>query len=70
MTETRKLFSNEKGNTMTVEEQKQVALEKYASIQRIKRYGDEELNYQERLAIKELNNLGISVEDITLEKAN
>ena len=34
---------------MTPEEMKQIALEKFADIQRIKRYGQEELEYQEKL---------------------
>lgn len=33
---------------MNTEEMKQVALEKYADIQRIKKYGQEELEYQEK----------------------
>ncbi len=53
---------------MTIEEQKQIALEKYVSLQRIKKYGDDELKYQEKVCVKELNALGLSVEDLTLEK--
>lgn len=55
--------------TMTEAEQKQVALEKFAAIQRIKRYGQEELEYQEKLVRAELHNLGISTEDLELKTA-
>ena len=54
---------------MTEKEMKQVALEKYAAIQRIKKYGQEELEYQEKLVKAELQNLGVSTEDLELEKA-
>ena len=33
---------------MTREEQRQLAIEKFAAIQRIKKYGSDELDYQER----------------------
>lgn len=52
---------------MTKEEQKQIAIEKFAAIQRIKKYGSDELDYQERLARAELQTLGISTEDLELK---
>jgi hypothetical protein len=55
-------------NDMNENEMKQVALEKFAAIQRIKKYGQEELEYQEKLARAELQNLGISTEDLELNK--
>lgn len=55
-------------NDMNENEMKQVALEKFAAIQRIKKYGQEELEYQEKLARAELQNLGISTEDLELSK--
>ena len=54
-------------NEMTKEEQKQIAIEKFAAIQRIKKYGSDELDYQERLARAELQTLGISTEDLELK---
>lgn len=53
---------------MNENEMKQVALEKFAAIQRIKKYGKEELEYQEKLVRAELQNLGISTEDLELSK--
>lgn len=37
-----------KMQTMTEQEQKNVAVEKFVAIQRIKKYGNEELEYQEK----------------------
>lgn len=54
-------------NEMTKEEQKQIAIEKFAAIQRIKKYGSDELYYKERLARAELQTLGISTEDLELK---
>lgn len=54
-------------NEMTKEEQRQLAIEKFAAIQRIKKYGSDELDYQERLARAELQTLGISTEDLELK---
>lgn len=54
--------------SMNENEQKKVALEKYANIQRIKRYGMEELEYQEKLLKAELQTLGISTEELELKK--
>ena len=53
---------------MNEAEQKKIALEKFASIQRIKKYGQEELEYQEKLAKAELQALGITTEDLELKK--
>lgn len=53
---------------MNENEMKQVALEKFAAIQRIKKYGKEELEYQEKLARAELHNLGISTEELELNE--
>lgn len=55
-------------NEMNENEMKQVALEKFAAIQRIKKYGKEELEYQEKLVRAELHNLGISTEDLELSE--
>lgn len=55
---------------MNTEEMKQVALEKYADIQRIKKYGQEELEYQEKLVKAKLQNLGVSTEELELKKAD
>lgn len=55
---------------MNEAEQKKIALEKFASIQRIKKYGQEELEYQEKLAKAELQALGITTEDLELKKAD
>lgn len=49
-------------------ELKKVAIEKFVSIQRIKKYGQEELDYQERIARAELQTMGISTEDLELKK--
>lgn len=35
--------------TMTEQEQKNIAVEKFVAIQRIKEYGNEELEYQEKI---------------------
>ena len=53
-------------DTMNKNEMKQVALEKFAAIQRIKKYGQEELEYQEKPARAELQNLGINTEELEL----
>lgn len=53
---------------MNENEMKQIAIEKFAAIQRIKKYGQEELEFQEKLARAELQNLGISTENLELNK--
>ena len=40
------------------------AIRRYADIQRIKKYGMEELEYQEKLVKAELQSYGISVEEL------
>lgn len=54
---------------MTESEQKTLAIEKYINIQRIKRYGQEEIDYQEKIAKAEMQVLGISTEELEKEKA-
>lgn len=49
-------------------EQKRVAIEKYVNIQRIKKYGKAELEYQEKAAKAEMQVLGISTEDLELHE--
>lgn len=61
-------YNRKDNEEVTEAEQKQVALEKFAAIQRIKKYGDEELQYQEKLVRAELQALGISTEELELTK--
>ncbi|MCI8993781.1 MAG: hypothetical protein HFG80_13880 [Eubacterium sp.] len=51
---------------MNEQEMKKVAMEKYTNIQRIKKYGDKEIEYQEKILKAELAMLGISTEDLDL----
>ena len=51
-------------NQMNENEQKKVAIDKYINIQRIKKHGQEEIDYQEKIAKAELQILGISTEDL------
>jgi hypothetical protein len=51
---------------MNESEQKKIAIEKFVGIQRIKKYGKEEIEYQEKIARMELQILGISTEDLEL----
>ena len=53
---------------MNEQEMKRVAIEKYVNIQRIKKHGQEELEYQEKIAKAELQMLGISTEDLEINK--
>ena len=53
---------------MNENEQKKIAIEKYINIQRIKKHGLEEIEYQEKIAKAELQILGISTEDLEIEK--
>lgn len=53
---------------MNENEQKKVAIEKYINIQRIKKHGQEEIEYQEKIAKAELQILGISTEDLEFEQ--
>lgn len=54
---------------MNENEQKKVAIEKYINIQRIKKHGQEEIEYQEKIAKAELQILGISTEDLEFEQS-
>lgn len=53
---------------MNEHELKKVAMERYTNLQRIKRYGKEELEYQERVLKAELQMLGISTEELELKE--
>lgn len=53
---------------MNEKEQKKVAIEKYINIQRIKKHGQEEIEYQEKIAKAELQILGISTEDLDFDE--
>ena len=53
---------------MNEQEMKRVAIEKYVNIQRIKKHGQEEIDYQEKIARTELQMLGISTEDLDIGK--
>jgi hypothetical protein len=52
---------------MNESEQKKVAIDKFVDIQRIKKYGEKEIEYQEKIARMELQSLGISTEDLELK---
>ena len=63
------MHDGERGNMdLNESELKKVAIEKFVSIQRIKKYGQEELDYQERIARAELQTMGISTEDLELKE--
>ena len=51
---------------MNEKELKKIAIEKYINIQRIKKHGQEEVEYQEKIARAELQILGISTEDLEI----
>ncbi|MCD8103463.1 MAG: hypothetical protein LUF35_00300 [Lachnospiraceae bacterium] len=53
---------------MNEQEMKKIAIEKYINIQRIKKHGQEEIDYQEKIARAELQMLGISTEDLDVGK--
>ncbi|MCD7956475.1 MAG: hypothetical protein LUG93_12160 [Lachnospiraceae bacterium] len=53
---------------MNEQEMKKIAIEKYINIQRIKKHGQEEIEYQEKIARAELQMLGISTEDLDVSK--
>lgn len=53
---------------MNEQEMKKVAMEKYTNIQRIKKYGEKEIEYQEKILKAELAMLGISTEDLELNE--
>jgi hypothetical protein len=54
-------------DTMNKDEMIKLAIEKYVNIQRAKKYGEQELNYQEKIAKAELQALGIHTEDLDIE---
>lgn len=49
------------------QEMKRVAIEKYVNIQRIKKHGQEEIDYQDKIAKAELQMLGISTEELEIK---
>lgn len=51
---------------MNEKELKKIAIEKYINIQRIKKHGQEEIEYQDRIARAELQALGITTEELDL----
>lgn len=52
---------------MDEKELRKIAIEKYINIQRIKKHGQEEIEYQEKIAKAELQILGISTENLEIE---
>lgn len=54
---------------MNEQEMKKVAIEKYVNIQRIKKHGQEEIDYQEKIARAELQMLGVNTEDLEIAKS-
>jgi len=53
---------------MYEQEMKRVAIEKYVNIQRIKKHGTEEIEYQEKIAKAELQMLGIATEELEIKQ--
>lgn len=51
---------------MNEQEMKRAAIEKYVNIQRIKKHGQEEIDYQDKIARAELQMLGISTEELEI----
>ena len=51
---------------MNDNEMKHAAIEKFVNIQRIKKNGEKEIDYQDRIARAELQALGIYTEDLEL----
>ena len=51
---------------MNEQELKKIAIEKYINIQRIKKHGQEEIDYQEKIAKAELQALGIPTEELEI----
>ncbi|MBO6149118.1 MAG: hypothetical protein J6O55_07255 [Lachnospiraceae bacterium] len=51
---------------MNEDQLKQVAIERFTNIQRIKKHGQEEIDYQEKIARAELRAFGISTEELEL----
>lgn len=52
---------------MNEKEMRKAAIEKYINIQRIKKHGQEEIEYQEKIAKAELQILGISTEELEMD---
>lgn len=52
---------------MNEKEMRKIAIEKYINIQRIKKHGQEEVDYQEKISKAELQILGISTEDLEFD---
>ena len=55
-------------DSMNEQELKKVAMERYTNLQRIKKYGKEEIEYQDRILKAELQMLGISTEELELKE--
>lgn len=55
-------------DTMNENELRKLAIEKYINIQRIKKHGQEEIEYQEKIAKAELQILGISTEELEIKE--
>lgn len=55
---------------MNEKELQDLLIKEYADIQRIKKYGKEELDYQERILKSRLTALGISAEELELKSSN
>lgn len=51
---------------MNENEQKKAAIDRYLNIQRIEKYGKEEIEYQKRAAKVELQMLGIPTDDLDI----
>ncbi|MCC8103194.1 MAG: hypothetical protein LIP11_13405 [Clostridiales bacterium] len=54
---------------MNEQEMRKIAIEKYINIQRIKKHGQEEIEYQEKIAKAELQMLGINTEDLEVKES-
>lgn len=52
---------------MNENEQKKAAIDRYINIQRIEKYGKEEIEYQKRAAKVELQVLGIPTDDLEID---
>lgn len=52
---------------MNDNEMKHAAIERFVNIQRIKKYGEKEIDYQDRIARAELKSLGISTGSLELK---
>lgn len=52
---------------MNENEQKKAAIDRYINLQRIEKYGKEELKFQKRAAKAELKILGIPTDDLEID---